>query len=38
MGLCTDGVQRQGKDGAAETDVKLGGFCKEIGSGLFHRQ
>ena len=24
MGLCTDGVQRQGKDGAAETDVKLG--------------
>ena len=38
MGLCTDGVQRQGKDGAAETDVKSGGFCKEIGSGLFHRQ
>ena len=34
MGLCTDGVQRQGKDGAAGTDVKSGGFCKEIGSSF----
>lgn len=38
MGLYVDGVQRQGQVCSAEVDAKSGGFCKEIGSGFFHRQ
>lgn len=31
MGYVLMDVQRQGKDGAAETDVKSGGFAKKLG-------